>query len=129
MKYYLAILLALVSLGAKAGVHKWVDSHGRVHYSDSAPPTGVQSQTLQEPESPAGGGGNQTGSGNYPVLHTPASERAALEAKVKAMQQMACQAAQAKLDQLNSLPQQQQNSEAIQMQKDQAQDVIQRDCE
>ncbi|MBI5891412.1 MAG: DUF4124 domain-containing protein [Nitrosomonadales bacterium] len=31
------VLLALVSLNARAGVHKWVDPDGTVHYSDTRP--------------------------------------------------------------------------------------------
>ncbi len=31
------LLLSLVSLSAQAGLNKWVDEHGKVHYSDSPP--------------------------------------------------------------------------------------------
>lgn len=46
MKYCLAILLALASFHSYAGLTKWVDSAGRVHYSDGPPPENVRSQTL-----------------------------------------------------------------------------------
>jgi hypothetical protein len=32
------ILLSLLSLSAHAGMHKWVDADGKVHYSDTPPP-------------------------------------------------------------------------------------------
>lgn len=39
MKYYFAIvILTLFSLNAHAGLSKWVDSEGVVHYSDTIPP-------------------------------------------------------------------------------------------
>lgn len=31
-------LLSLLSLSAHAGMHKWVDADGKVHYSDTPPP-------------------------------------------------------------------------------------------
>ena len=36
----------LLSGAAHAQVHRWVDARGTVHYSDSPPPSGVQSTTL-----------------------------------------------------------------------------------
>lgn len=33
-----ALLLLLLAWGAHAGVYKWTDSQGRVHYSDTPPP-------------------------------------------------------------------------------------------
>ncbi len=38
MKRILPIFLVLFSLSSHAGLHKWVDSSGKVHYSDEAPP-------------------------------------------------------------------------------------------
>lgn len=32
------LLLALVSLQCHAGLYKWIDGHGQVHYSDTPPP-------------------------------------------------------------------------------------------
>jgi Domain of unknown function (DUF4124) len=39
MKYLLTIIaLALCSLNVHAGLNKWVDAEGKVHYSDTPPP-------------------------------------------------------------------------------------------
>lgn len=48
MKYCLAIFLLLTNLTAHAALHKWVDSEGKVHYSDTAAPPAVKSQKLRE---------------------------------------------------------------------------------
>lgn len=48
MKYCLALCLLLTSLSSHAALHKWVDSEGRVHYSDTAAPPNVKSQKLRE---------------------------------------------------------------------------------
>ena len=40
------ILLSLIGLNAHAGVNKWVDSEGNVHYSD-APPPEVKTETVR----------------------------------------------------------------------------------
>ncbi|MBE0622729.1 MAG: DUF4124 domain-containing protein [Burkholderiales bacterium] len=48
-----AIALALcVALPASAQLYKWVDSNGKVHYSDKPPPGNVKMQTLREPAHP-----------------------------------------------------------------------------
>ncbi len=55
MKYCVAILLALASFSTYAGLTKWVDSNGTVHYSDSPPPENVKSQPLRmQPSDEAG---------------------------------------------------------------------------
>lgn len=46
MKYCIAILLTLASLNSYAGLTKWVDANGTVHYSDGPPPEDVQSQQV-----------------------------------------------------------------------------------
>ncbi len=40
------IILSFLSAVALAGVHKWVDPDGTVHYSDQPPPSTVNEQTL-----------------------------------------------------------------------------------
>ena len=40
------ILLSLIGLNAHAGVNKWVDSEGNVHYSDTPPPE-VKAETVR----------------------------------------------------------------------------------
>ena len=48
MKRYLSILgIALISLNAHAGLSKWVDAEGKVHYSDTVPPEATQLQTVR----------------------------------------------------------------------------------
>jgi hypothetical protein len=47
MKKYLLFLLLLVSTCAFAAITKWVDSDGRVHYSDQPPPPNAQQKTLR----------------------------------------------------------------------------------
>jgi hypothetical protein len=49
-----AIALALcVALPASAQMYKWVDSNGKVHYSDKPPPGNVKTETLREAPRPA----------------------------------------------------------------------------
>jgi hypothetical protein len=61
MKYCIVILLALASVNSYAGLTKWVDANGVVHYSDGPPPENVQSQqvhirsTLGDETTPASG--------------------------------------------------------------------------
>ncbi len=54
MKYCMAILLTLVSFNAAAGLTKWVDSQGVVHYTDEPPPPNVKAQTLNAPSTSTG---------------------------------------------------------------------------
>lgn len=51
MKKILLILLTLVSASALAGLHKWVDADGKVHYSDQPPPANVKATTLRSASS------------------------------------------------------------------------------
>jgi hypothetical protein len=54
MKFCAAILLTLASFNAFAGLTKWVDSQGVVHYTDGPPPPNVKSQSLNTPSTSAG---------------------------------------------------------------------------
>jgi hypothetical protein len=47
----LAVMLAFAAT-ASAQMYRWVDKDGRVHYTATPPPPGVQSRTLQLPSSP-----------------------------------------------------------------------------
>ncbi len=47
MRYCIPILLLLASFSSYAGLTKWVDKDGTVHYSDSPPPENVQSKTVR----------------------------------------------------------------------------------
>jgi hypothetical protein len=47
MKPFLVLIaLSLLGLNAHAGLNKWVDAEGKVHYSDSPPPD-VKAQTVR----------------------------------------------------------------------------------
>lgn len=43
--YFVIIALSLIGLNAHAGLNKWVDAEGKVHYSDTPPPE-VKTQTV-----------------------------------------------------------------------------------
>lgn len=118
MKYFLAIFLAVASFGANAALIKWVDKQGMVHYSDSPPPPGVQSQTLNIPGS-SGGEDTQPASGvkGAPSIYQQAAEvdkerKAQAEADKKAaekrqheqQEQQACNQARANLITLQASP-------------------------
>lgn len=47
MKKILLILLTLASASALAGLNKWVDADGKVHYSDQPPPANVKATVLR----------------------------------------------------------------------------------
>ena len=47
MSRFLLILLMLGSPNAFAGISKWVDAQGQVHYSDQPPPPQTQAKTLR----------------------------------------------------------------------------------
>lgn len=52
MKRLLFALLILTTANAGAGLNKWVDEHGKVHYSDH-PPAGVAASPLRGAPAPA----------------------------------------------------------------------------
>ncbi|MBU0622370.1 MAG: DUF4124 domain-containing protein [Gammaproteobacteria bacterium] len=45
--YFAIIVLSLTGLNAHAGLVKWVDAEGQVHYSDTAPPEATSTQTVR----------------------------------------------------------------------------------
>lgn len=47
MKTCLLILLMLSSTNTFAALNKWVDTNGKVHYSDQPPPANVKAKTLR----------------------------------------------------------------------------------
>jgi hypothetical protein len=48
MKHCLAVIALFVfSLTAHAGLNKWVDADGKVHYSDTPPPENVKTETVR----------------------------------------------------------------------------------
>lgn len=52
MRKYLFVLLMLCGANAGAGLNKWVDEYGKVHYSDQPPPASVKATTLRTSPSP-----------------------------------------------------------------------------
>lgn len=46
---FLALLIGVVTLPAYAGVYKWVDENGKVHYSEQPPQTGSHTQLRVQP--------------------------------------------------------------------------------
>jgi hypothetical protein len=44
--YFVIIALSLIGLNAHAGLNKWIDADGKVHYSDTPPPE-VPTQTVR----------------------------------------------------------------------------------
>src|SRR5690349_3490651 len=53
MRTPLLLLLVFAAAPALAQVHRWVDDKGTVHYSDSPPPAGVKSTTVEIDLKPA----------------------------------------------------------------------------
>jgi len=53
MRYILFMICALAAASANAEIHKWVDSEGKVHYTDEPPPAKAQSRPLTIKPAPA----------------------------------------------------------------------------
>lgn len=88
--YFAIVILSLVSLNVHAGVHKWVDADGNIHYSDTRPDEDTQTQEVRNVT-----GKDQAGSS---PSYTPKSyiER---EAEMKKAKQTKDEAAQKKAQQ------------------------------
>ena len=104
MKYsLLACLLLLFSLNAHAALHKWVDADGKVHYSDSPPPTGAKAQKLQL--STGAGEGTEASASTVSTTETTAEREAdwrkAQKAKKEAEQKTEKEQEAATVRQLN----------------------------
>ena len=92
MKKFLLILLALSSANAFAGLNKWVDANGKVHYSDQPPPANVKAKVLHSTSDttvPASGAG--TTAASAPAAPKTMAER---EAEMKKAQQAKKEAAE-----------------------------------
>ena len=89
MKHCIPIFLMLFSVSAYAGLHKWVDAAGNVHYSDTAPPTDVKEQQLRIPQAPA-----DTATSGIPASKSIFEREAELKKALKAREKAAQQAAQ-----------------------------------
>jgi len=104
MKNFLLVLLSLYCINVHAGINKWVDEQGRVHYSDQPPPSVVKSKKLgstAKENNPSETGdttepGNAAESGNSDEPKTIAEREADLRKKQKADKEAAEKAAKEK---------------------------------
>ena len=88
MKKYLLILLVLSSANAFAGLNKWVDENGKVHYSDQPPPANVKAETLRSTSGAANA--SNVAASSAPAAPKTIAER---EAELKKSQQLKKEAA------------------------------------
>jgi len=103
MKYCMAVVLFLVSINAYADARKWVDSEGRVHYSDSPPPGNVKSENVRISPSPGAPGSAPASSaaaasapaGPKTIFEKEADMKKAKKAKEEAAQKQAQEQEQA----------------------------------
>ncbi|MBI1175120.1 MAG: DUF4124 domain-containing protein [Sideroxydans sp.] len=101
MKYFMPVLLMLFSCSANAELHKWVDSAGKVHYSDAAPPADAQEQQVHIPRAPADTTSETPAEKS--VFEREAELNKALKAKEEAAQQAAQQQKEAETRQKNCI--------------------------
>lgn len=90
MKKFLLIILTLASASALAGLNKWVDADGKVHYSDQAPPANVKATVLRsssDATDPAATG--ETAASSAPAAPKTIAEREAELGKVQQAKQEA----------------------------------------
>jgi hypothetical protein len=87
MGKFLLILLMLATTNTFAGIIKWVDDQGQVHYSDQVPPPGTLPKTLREDSKP------QDSASSSPSAPKTLAEREAELKKEKAEQQSAAEKA------------------------------------
>ncbi|MCR4299231.1 MAG: DUF4124 domain-containing protein [Gallionella sp.] len=91
MKKIMLILLVLTSAGAFAGLSKWVDADGKVHYSDQPPPANVKATILRSTSGTAA----PAATGDAAASSAPAAPKtiAEREAELKKAQQAKKEAA------------------------------------
>jgi len=95
MKRSFSILgIALISLSAHAGLSKWVDAEGKVHYSDTVPPEVTQSQTVRN-ISGKSQGDTPTGYSPKSLAEREADLKKSKQAKAAAAEKQSQQDAQA----------------------------------
>lgn len=91
MKKFMLILLVLTGTSAFAGLSKWVDADGKVHYSDQPPPADVKATILRSTSgtvAPAAAG--DAAASSAPAAPKTIAER---EAELKKAQQAKKEAA------------------------------------
>ena len=91
MKKIMLILLVLTSASAFAGLSKWVDTDGKVHYSDQPPPANVKATVLRSTSGMAA----PAATGDAAASSAPAAPKtiAEREAELKKAQQAKKEAA------------------------------------
>ncbi|HUW26012.1 MAG TPA: DUF4124 domain-containing protein [Gallionella sp.] len=91
MKKFLLILLMFASASALAGLNKWVDADGKVHYSDQPPPANVKATVLRSSSDATGSAATgETAASSAPAAPRTFAER---EAELKKAQQAKQEAA------------------------------------
>ncbi|HTS52640.1 MAG TPA: DUF4124 domain-containing protein [Burkholderiales bacterium] len=85
MTRYLPLALCLLILPAWAGLYKWTDENGKVHYSDQPPPGDVKkSETIKQPSpaptAPAVAGAKPSAAAKTPAEQEMEFRRRRLEA-------------------------------------------------
>lgn len=88
---YLLLLLILTSTNAFAEINKWVDSNGKVHYSDQPPPPDAKPKTLRSFSDT-----QDSASSSVAATKTIAEREADLKKEQKAKNETADKAAQKK---------------------------------
>lgn len=91
MKNLLLILLTLASASSFAGLNKWVDANGKVHYSDQPPPANVKATVLRS----TSGVADPAATGDAAASSAPAAPKtiAEREAELRKAQQAQKEAA------------------------------------
>ena len=85
MKRCLPICLLLLSFSASGALTKWVDTEGKVHYSDGPPPLDVKAKKLAIPSAASGVPAQKT------YVEREAELKKTLKAKEEALQKAAHQ--------------------------------------
>lgn len=70
MKIHLILFFFLFSVSAYAGVYKWTDAQGRIHYSDTPPPSAKTTQLKLQSYTGTVLVGQATGADNGVTLYT-----------------------------------------------------------
>ncbi|HET6724841.1 MAG TPA: DUF4124 domain-containing protein [Gammaproteobacteria bacterium] len=104
----LAVALLLVAASALAGVYRWVDKNGVVHYTDTPPPQGAHAMTIQSgPGDAAAAKARQAALDkrleNYDKQQQKAAAATAKDEQKQQKQARACQAATHKYQRLTGI--------------------------
>ncbi|WP_435627016.1 DUF4124 domain-containing protein [Candidatus Ferrigenium straubiae] len=107
MKKILLTLLVLASANAFAGLSKWVDANGKVHYSDEPPPPNVKVEKLrlpsaaEAPVSTSGVAATSAPAGPKTIAEREAEMKKAQQAKKEAADKAAKEQARVDAEKVN----------------------------